>query len=1228
MRAVNLADPQATPRIFVSYARVDGEEAARDLVKQLSEHNLSTWLDHSGLEGGIDWWRQVEAVLQQVEHLVLMLTPAALKSPNVEREWRYARRQDVQVSPVQIGGTLDLAHLPRWMQKAHRSHLAVREQRQRLLHVLQGPGRTTRVPFMASPPEAGFVPRPEEFAALKRAVLGRGNEPVAITAALRGAGGFGKTELARFLCHDDDIEESFDGGILWATLGETPASPVAALADLTAALRGRRPEATLLDAAKAALAEAIDDRACLLVIDDVWRRGDVAPFLHRGPRDRSTRLITTRDDGVLPRDAMKVPVDAMRPSEAVSLLTRDLPPFPAPLKPRIDDVAQRRLGGWPLLLSQANAFLADRIDRGEPLERAFDRFERSLTARGITGTLRIDDPEDRRRSADGTLDISLGQLADDVERSRFHKLGVFSEDADISLKSIAILWGRDRDSDEFEVDALCGRLRQLSLIRDLGLCSLRLHDVVRLLLRERLGAGELIRLEAALIDGWRYSCAGDWARLTDLYALRFLPTHLASLQQAEELTGLLLDPRWMTIKLAALGAPALLADYRSFAGNPEGAAGLVGRALDLAGGALAEELPAQLLGRLSPVDAPGLGPCLTAAGALVRPGSLVPLRRTLTPPGAELRRFEGHQAAVKAVAVLADNRRALSASYDGTLRLWDLDSGAELRCLEGDSDFAAFAVLADDRRALSVSYDHMWRLWDLDSGTELRRFKGHGDPVSAVAVLADNRRALSASGDVTSPAGDHSLRLWDLDGGAELRRFDGHGHWATAVAVLADNRRALSASWDNTLRLWDLNSGAELRRLEGHEGPVTAIAVLADNRRALSASFDNTLRLWDLDSGAELRRFEGHGDHFKAVAVLADNRRALSASWDKTLHLWDLDSGTELRRFEGHSDQVNAVAVLADNRRAVSASNDHTLRLWDLDSDAESRHFEGHDRGVNAIAVLADDRRALSASADRSLRLWDLDTGTELRRFEGHRTGVWAVAVLADSRRALSASDDRSLRLWDLDNGAELRRFEGHQDWVRAVAVLADNRHALSASADHSLRLWDLDRGAELRLFEGHDDRVWAVAVLPDNRRALSGSEDGWLRLWDLDTGAELRRFKGHDRGVNAIAVLADNRRALSASDDCTVRLWDLDKGVELCRFEGHRHWVRAVAVLADNRRAVSASADRSLRLWDLDNGGTLATLHLDVALDCLAVDGRDRMVVGDTRGRLHPIGIQPLKRN
>src|SRR6185295_19800280 len=167
-------------------------------------------------------------------------------------------------------------------------------------------------------------------------------EPVAITAALRGAGGYGKTVLANALCHDGDIQDAFSDGILRVTLGEQPDDLVGRIVDLVETLTGERPGFHTIDAAKVALADALDDRRCLLVIDDAWRVQDLAPFLHRGPKDQTTRLVTTRDDHILPRDAARVAVDAMTSGEALLALSRGIPTTTAAaLRPRFAALAAR-----------------------------------------------------------------------------------------------------------------------------------------------------------------------------------------------------------------------------------------------------------------------------------------------------------------------------------------------------------------------------------------------------------------------------------------------------------------------------------------------------------------------------------------------------------------------------------------------------------------------------------------------------------------------------------------------------------------------------------------------------------------------------------------------------------------------------------------------------------------------------------------------------------------------
>ena len=146
-----------------------------------------------------------------------------------------------------------------------------------------------------------------------------------------------------------------------------------------------------------------------------------------------------------------------------------------------------------------------------------------------------------------------------------------------------------------------------------------------------------------------------------------------------------------------------------------------------------------------------------------------------------------------------------------------------------------------DGRALSASDDKTLRLWDLASGQCLRVLKGHSVcSVKHVAVLPYGR-ALSASSDYT-------LRFWDLASGECLRVLEGHSEPGPSRRGAARWARPLGVMKHDTLRLWDLASGQCLRVLEGHSGSVNHVVALPDGR-ALSASSDDTLRLWDLASG-------------------------------------------------------------------------------------------------------------------------------------------------------------------------------------------------------------------------------------------------------------------------------------------------------------------------------------------------------------------------------------------
>ena len=1113
------------------------------------------------LEGGIGWWKQITEAIDSVEFLILIVTPASIASGNVQKEWRYARQEGVCVYPVKGApdSELQFAKMPRWMGKAHFFDLK-KEWHTFLAHLRKGCD-TPRVPFMAPDLPPHFVERPQEYKALKSLLLTPDrSQSIAITTALAGAGGFGKTTLAAALCHDEDIIENFDDGILWMTLGQTP-DVLGSLVTAYAALTGERPGFSGIEDAAFHLGQKLEQRTCLLVIDDVWDAEHLRPFL-RGAKS-CARLFTTRN-ATIASEARPVNVDEMRAGEAVAMLGKGVSGLDTSLESGQARELAQRLGEWPLALELAAAMMRERVRQGNSASHAVGRLLKIIERKGARA-LEAPTAERHHRTISDVLDTSL-ELLSDADRRRLAELSIFPEDAAIPLAAATSVW----ELDEFDSEDLAQRLARLSLVKlDLERAVVRLHDVMRSWLSGNLANPQAIHNR--LVSAWP-----EWRNLPDLpgeYAWRWLPWHLARAERQQEIERILWDPRWMHTKLKATDINALIADYEYL--KPSPGAELLQGALRLSANVLAADpgqFASQMAGRLLPhLDSRGIEPFVAELSVCaVRPW-LRPLHPALHPPGTELvRTLEGHSNRVSGVAVTADGKRAVSASHDNTLKVWDLETGRTLHTLEGHSRF-----------------------------------------VSGVTVTADGKRAVSASY-------DNTLKVWDLETGRTLHTLEGHSHFVKGVAVAADGKRAVSASVDQTLKVWDLETGRALRTLEGHSHFVNGVAVTADGKRAVSASDDKTVKVWDLETGRTLHTLEGHSSRVSGVAVMEDGKWAVSASWDNTLKVWDLESSRELRTLEGHSDSVSGVAVAADGKRAVSASSDKTLKVWDLAAGRMLHTLEGHSQSVNGVVVTADGKRAVSASWDNTLKVWDLETRQTLHTLEGHSQSVNGVVVTADGKRAVSASSDRTLKVWDLAISRALRTLEGHSDSVSGVAVAPDGKRAVSASWDKTLKVWDLEASRALRTLEGHSDSVSGVAVAPDGRRAVSASWDGTLKMWDLETGRTLRTLEGHSDRVFGVAVMEDGKRAVSASWDNTLKVWDLETGQTLRTLEGHSDSVSGVAVMEDGKRAVSASNDNTLKVWDLETGRALATFTCDAAPQCCSFANAQKIVAGDAAGRLH----------
>ena len=605
-----------------------------------------------------------------------------------------------------LGSIKTLAHNPAEMLRFGNSEV-----------VREAMGKLYGVPDL--PPH--YLTREANFVGLKQKLVAKGG-PVAITGqssavGVQGMGGIGKSVLAAALARDLEARRAFPDGIFWLTIGQKP-NLLLLQGQLLRQLTGSDRALTSEREGKDALREALEGQRSLVVIDDVWSVEQADTFSVTAAPARL--LVTTRNREVLVGlGAEEHCVGVLSSSDARRMLANWVGGKNSEHLPSEATEIAKECGYLPLALAMIGAMVH--------LSQRQTAWQDALTR------LRNADLGAFRRVFPGypypdllrAVEVSIDAL-EPADRERYLDLAVFPQNRSIPESALRVLWRLDEIDTRECMTQLVARSLATWMINE---TSLILHDLQRDIIRKR-REKELPGLHGQLVDAW-----GKLTGLTDDYAWRRVAWHLKEAGREPELKGLLLNFNWLEAKLEATNLNALMADYDYLADDAD--LRLVQSALRLSAHVLARDrrqLPAQLTGRLLGNSVPGLQVLLEqAANRKVWPW-LRPLKSSLTPPGSVLvSTLQGHRDLIHAIAIAHVAGRAVSASKDGTLRVWDLESGQTVHSLHGHiGAVTAVAVTPEGDLAVSGSTDRTLRVWNIKTVS----YCGHSEAIRTQFTLS------------------------------------------------------------------------------------------------------------------------------------------------------------------------------------------------------------------------------------------------------------------------------------------------------------------------------------------------------------------------------------------------------------------------------------------------------------------------------------------------------------
>ena len=524
---------------------------------------------------------------------------------------------------------------------------------------------------------------------------------------------------------------------------------------------------------------------------------------------------------------------------------------------------------------------------------------------------------------------------------------------------------------------------------------------------------------------------------------------------------------------------------------------------------------------------------------------------------AELVVQTGHTWNLRSVTFSPDGRYLASGGNDSTIKLWEIESGRELKTFAGHKgDVSSIAFSPDGSMIASAGYDGTLKLWDITSGKMLATTPDPVGYVTAMDSVAFSHDGSSVAVSQLDPPESkitvyesRTLRqMYSVVGGSTL--------WAQ-IAFSPDGRILAGSENQETVKLWNAKTGAEIRTMTGKvydrfKHNTADITFSADGKTIVSGGSDGVARLWDVATGAELKAFQGHTNRVSAVALSSDGKRLITASWDKTIRFWDVESGREYQPPKKTVEYISDTALMR-NGSLLAIAEGKDIRVWDLDRGGEPTTLTGNVFLTEGIALSPDNAYLAVGEYGDRLGLWNLRSQTRLTILPGHKGNVRKLEFSPNGKILATGGGfvDGKIKLWNSENGTEINVLTGHENSIYALAFSPDGRMLASGGHDEITRLWDVASGRLIKEFkdtsrENLANEVRALAFTADGKSIIRSALAG-IVMWNIETGAVEKNLIGMGDTLDALAISDDgthlvgrgfyNKRLLS---------WDLKTGALL----------------------------------------------------------------------------------
>lgn len=567
---------------------------------------------------------------------------------------------------------------------------------------------------------------------------------------------------------------------------------------------------------------------------------------------------------------------------------------------------------------------------------------------------------------------------------------------------------------------------------------------------------------------------------------------------------------------------------------------------------------------------------------------------------------KGHSESAKAVAISHNGELLATASRDKTVKLWNVNSGHEIRTFRGHEHTANSLSFSSNGEFLaSGSADNTAVVWDVKSGDLLWRSPKTSRYTTSVAFHPTKNWLVVAGHD--SP-----LKVWDWKKNevvAELKCNPDIGSGYGINASFSSDGRWLAIGEDNrTARVIEVATWEEKYSFKPEEGWCggcgTQVAFSPNNKFLARASDRGDFNIYDLQTGKVTYVLMQLDDDATALQFSNDGSQLMMTSED-SVFVFDAHSGKQLIAFKPGLKQINHATFTLDNN-LVLADDNGVCSNWNVQTNSliqnysgtlNERDFGGLDHDLSNYwkrhiakhlkykneQLLINDAYLLRGKMGQNGMLWGVKQGKPSYELVGHEKAVICFDKSSDENELITGGGDGLVIRWNADNGKAIQRYEGHRDPVFDVSFSNDGKKMASCGWGGNVIVWDVATGEKLSKIYFDQVAAYNLTFTENDEYLILGLLDKTLQLWDIDSQTKVKDFVGHTDNVTSIELLPGGQEFVSTSKDGRAIRWHVGFGLKENKVVHPQGAIYAQAFLEEPKQLITAGEDRIIRVWSSD---------------------------------------------